>query len=352
LHANLSSAKLDPLTILCAYRTNPHRDHAKTGRAAGALLLEHIAGRIEPTHAWRSLPMVIGGGWTLDFLPPTRGLFKRMRWWEKQPGVLRCSIFMSHLWLDQAEIGWSTYVLTDGDQQLAETIAEDLADRCWALRRSMPPEVPGVPAVFARIRSLWLRRRLGVIALCDASDVVGAGAPGDSTHLLNAALEQGKGLLWYFSIRDPVVTQELAHVSPGSPVELEVGGRLDPDRSQPIAVAGTLLRWEDTESFGQVATLDLGHIKLVVTEGANLAMKPSFYRDRQLPMYKADVCVVKSFFPFRLYFLPYARKCLYVRTSGTTDLDVWRQHQYARPTWPQQDPPGWRASDRIRRGLA
>lgn len=352
LHANLSSLKVDPLTILCAYQTNPHRDHAATGARAGKNLLDTIAGKVRPVHTWRSLPMLVGGGMTLDFLPPMLSVFRAMKRWQKHPKVLTCNVFMSHLWLDQEEIGWATYVITDNDPTLAAEIAEDLADRCWAVRHAQPPTFPGASAAIAKVRKMRLRRKIGTITMCDASDVVGAGAPGDSTHLLNAILNEGRDMTWFFPMRDPDALAQLATLQPGSPVDLHVGGKLDPNRSQPVHVTGKMLNFDTTESFGQVATLDLGHVKMVITEGANIAMKPEFYRDRGLRIWDADVCVVKSFFPFHLYFLPYARSSVYVTTSGTTNFDVWRDHEYARPTWPKDDPSSWRPADRERRGIA
>ncbi len=351
LHANLSTTKVDPVTVLCAYRTNPHRDHAATGRRAGKILLDTIAATVRPTTAWRSLPMLVGGGFTLDFLPPTLAIFRAMKRWEKHPKVLSCSMFMSHLWLDQGEIGWATHVITDDDPALAAEVAEDLADRCWAVRKSLPPEFPGPREAIAQVRKMTWRRKLGVVAMCDASDVVGAGAPGDATGLLRAILDEGRGLTWFFPMRDPAAVAALESTPIGGAVDLNVGGVLDPARQRPVAVSGTLLNFESTESFGKVATLDLGDVKMVVTEGANLAMKPDFYTDRGLRMRDADVCVVKSFFPFRIYFARYARKSLYVRTEGTTNFDVWRSHDYARPTWPRDDPTSWRPADRARRGV-
>ncbi len=352
LHANLSSAKVDPLTILCAYQTNPHRDHAGTGARAGKLLLDTLAQLATPVHAWRSLPMVIGGGMTMDFLPPMLGIFRAMKRWERHPKVLSCSMFMSHLWLDQREIGWATYVITDDDPALAAEVAEDLADRCWDVRHSQPPTFPNAAEAIEKVRKMRLRRKLGTITMCDASDVVGAGAPGDSTHLLRAILADGQDMTWFFPMRDPEALAQLATQAVGSAVTLEIGGKLDPARSTPVPVSGTLVGFEETESFGQVATLDLGHVKMVVTEGANIAMKPEFYRDRGLRIWDADVCVVKSFFPFHLYFLPYARSSVYVTTTGTTDFDMWRDHEYARPTWPKDNPSSWRPADRDRRGVA
>lgn len=351
LHANLTPRKLENIDVLAAYHTNPHRDHAKTGERAGAVLCDTLLGKIRPVTTWRSLPMVIGGGLTLDFLPPMLSVFWRLGSLERKvPGVLLANLFMSHLWLDTPELGWSVHVTTDGDRAQADRVADELADRLWAVRHRMPPDLPNADEAIAIARSARIRRKFGIVAMCDASDVVGAGAPGDRTELLDAALRRGKDLRWYMPIRDPDAIRTLAEQAIGSRVSMAVGASLDPDRSRPVHVEGRLLRFDLTESFGRVAILDLGHVQLVVTEGAALAMKPEFYLDRGLDPWQADVVVVKSFFPFRLYFARYIRKSIYVRTGGgTTDFDAWRQMSFARPTWPADPVQAWRPLDRARR---
>ena len=351
LHANLTPRKLAAIDVLAAYHTNPHRDHAKTGERAGGVLCDTVLGRIRPVSTWRSLPMVIGGGLTLDFLPPMLPIFWRVGSLERKvPGVLLANLFMSHLWLDTPELGWSVHVTTDGDAAQADRVADELADRLWSVRHKMPPELPSADEAIAVARASRIRRKFGVVAICDASDVVGAGAPGDRTELLEAALRRGRDLRWLVPLRDPDAIATLASERVGANVSLHVGATLDPARSRPLAVQGVLERFELSEAFGRVAVLNLGHVQLVITEGAALAMKPEFYLDRGLDPWKADVVVVKSFFPFRLYFAKYIRKSIYVRTGGgTTDFDAWKQMQFARPTWPADPVAEWRASDRARR---
>src|SRR5207237_183466 len=69
---------------IVAYGTNPHRDHARVGRKAAEILCGIAAGTLRPTTAWRSLPLLLGGGRTIDFLPPMRAVFRRMRAAERK----------------------------------------------------------------------------------------------------------------------------------------------------------------------------------------------------------------------------------------------------------------------------
>jgi len=350
LHAHLTPSFMEPLDLLAAYRTNPHRDHATTGRRCGEMLLDALTGRMRPTMAWRSLPMALGGGTTMDFLPPMRSVFRWMKKVERDPSVRYVSLCMVHMWLESPDAGWATVVVTDDDQAKAERLADELADRAWAVRHQLPPDIPAAEEAIAQARRARLRRRLGTICISDASDMVGAGAPGDNTQLLQALLEHGRGLTVYAPIRDEQVVREVWNHPPGSQVSVTLGG--SHDHSPPLPVAGRVRHKATTDNFGDVVVLTIDHLELVVTSGPPLAMKPSFYRDVGLRPSRADICVVKSLFPFRLYFLLHNRKTIYAKTRGATDFDaIWRQ-QFEVPTHPKDAVAHWRPTDRARRGLA
>jgi microcystin degradation protein MlrC len=351
LHANLTRARVEGSTVLAAYLTNPHRDHASTGRRAGAALVRAITGAARPTTAWRSLPMLLGGGTTVDLLPPMLPIFLRARSIARNRRVLSASLFMCHPWNDDPDLGWSTHVTTDGEPRLAEDLAEELAERCWSVRDVPPPSFSSAPDAIAAARDAKLARRLGMVAFCDTSDVVAAGATGENTLLLAALLAEARDLVSYVPLRDPAVVADLWQAPIGERVTVRVGGKLDPARNEALEVTGTVLRAQRVPGFERVVVLDLGCVRLVLTEGPALAMKPSFYEDVGLSVWKADIVVVKSFFPFRLYFLPQSRKTIYVRTKGITDLDAAFTLDFHEPVHPRDRVADWRPADRRRRGL-
>jgi len=346
LHGLMTRRKMAALDLLAAYRTNPHRDHRKTGARAGRMLIAAMTGQ-RLARAWRSLPMAMGGGAGVDFLAPSSRLFRLMRQLERDPRVHDVSLFLCHPWNDHPELGWSTVVFAD-DQPLADRLADQLAEAAWQVRDVPPPRFIEVDEALARIRAEKLRRHLGTICVCDASDVVGAGGTGENTHLL-AALLAAPDLQSHVPLRDAVAVDALWPRAIGEHVELTVGGRFDPEDSPPVAVRGFVRAKRMTEAFGRVVALDLGHVQLVLTEAAPLVMKPGFYRQVGLEPMCADVTVVKSFFPFRLFFLAENRLALYVKTRGVTDLDRVQRLQMNGPVHPMARLTDWRAEDRRRR---
>jgi microcystin degradation protein MlrC len=352
LHGNLTQARVDAADAIVAYATNPHRDHARRGRKAGEILIGAAAGELAPVMRWRSLPMILGGGKTIDFLAPMAAVFRRMRRFERRAGVLAASTFMVHPWNDDPGLGWSTVVVTDRDAALADALADELAELCWARRHEQPPRFPGADEAIATARRARIRRRLGVVTMADASDVVSAGAPGDSTHLVKALVERGQGLTSYAAVRDPELVAALWPLDAGTTLAVAVGGKLDPTRSEPLHVTATIAGKHERPGFKRSVTLAIGDVRLVVTEGPALVMKPSFYADVGLSPWKADVVVVKNFFPFLLFFLAYNRKTIFVRTRGATDFEAAFDLAFDGPVHPRDPVDDWRPRDAMRRGVA
>jgi microcystin degradation protein MlrC len=288
--------------------------------------------------------MILGGGKTIDFLSPMRAVFKRMRAAERRE-VISASTFMVHPWNDDPNLGWSTYAVGEG----ADDVADQLAEMCWERRHEQPPEFPSAVDAIEAARGARLRRKLGCVMMADASDVVTAGAPGDSTHLLRALLERGAGMLAYTAVRDPQAIERLWHNAPGDIVALAIGGTLDPARAAPLPVRGTVVSKHQREGFGRTVVLAVEHVRVVITEGPAMVMRPSFYTEVGLDPWRADIVMVKNFFPFLMFFLPYNRKTIFVRTHGTTDFDAAFGLTFDGPVHPRDRVDTWRERDHARR---
>ena len=304
LHGNVTQARVEACDALVAYQTNPHRDHARIGKKAGAIAIGTVLGELSPRIAWRTLPMILGGGKTIDFLQPMRAVFRRMRQAEKRDEALAASTFMVHPWNDNPALGWSTLAVTDRDEAAADRLADELAEMCWERRHDQPPQFPGASEAIAAARAARFRRKLGCVTMADASDVVTAGAAGDSTHLLRALLAEGDGLKTYAAVRDPRAIETLWPRAEGDIVALSIGGSLDPESSPPLPVRGAVVSKHERHGFGRTVVLAVEHLRIVITEGPSMVMRPSFYTDVGLDPFKADIVMVKNFFPFLMFFLP------------------------------------------------
>jgi len=241
--------------------------------------------------------------------------------------------------------------VTNNDAAGAERLAEELAEMCWARRHEQPPTFPPPGVAIAQARAARVRRKLGVVMMADTSDVVTAGSPGDSTHLLRALLADGKGLLTYAAVRDPGAVETLWSRAVDEVVTLPIGGTLDPTHSEPLLVTARVISKHERTGFGKNVVIAVEHLRIVITAGPCMVMRPSFYADVGLPIRKADVVVVKNFFPFLMFFVAYNRKSIFVKTKGTTDLDAAFTLPFDGPIHPRDVVEDWHERDRTRRGL-
>ena len=120
-------------TAIVGHRTQPH-DPFDTGKIGTELLIRIVAGEVKPVTAWRKIPLISHQEQFLTSQGPMKVWFDRARALEADPRVLQASNFPMQPWLDVAEGGWATVVVTDGDQALAEQLADELADLAWSMR--------------------------------------------------------------------------------------------------------------------------------------------------------------------------------------------------------------------------
>jgi microcystin degradation protein MlrC len=356
LHGNVTRGLVERSTFLQAYLTNPHRDHAAIGARCADVLVDTALGRVTPVLRWRSLPMILGGGNTIDFLRPLRPLFQRVKALQKDPRVLGGSLLTVHPWNSHRELGWATVVCTDArrdpDGAFADAAADELARGAWAVRHQLPPTFRTPAEAIARARSRTLLRRTGVVVISDASDVVSAGAPGENTALLQALID-APDLLSYATLRDPVVVDALwKSAEVGADVDVSVGGKLDPARSRPLCVRARVLQKRSAHGVGRLVVLAIAGLRLVVVEGPALAVRPLYYAHAGLDPWKADVVVVKNFFPFLLFFAPLMRDVIFVRSGGVTDFDASFALDFFGPVHPRDKVDDWHEADVRRRTRA
>lgn len=346
LHGNLSAAIVDPLEVLVSYRTNPHWDLAPTGFRAGNRLIRALRGKCRPVHAWRKLPVMLGGGMTLDFIAPMRAIYKLMNKMERHPKVLTTSFFVVHPFTSARDLGWSVHITTDGDQALADRLAEELADAVWEIRRVPLPKMFSIDEALDEVVRSPLRR-LGPITLVDTDDIVGAGAPGGSTQIVRALIENGRGLRALVPVHDPAAVAALWDLPEGAQASITLTGTEGYDQPA-VPLTGVVGKKLDTPQ-GRRVRFDVGTIHVVVTTHPPLPIHPKFWRELDLQLRRADLIVQKNFFHYRLFHLLHSFRHLPVASRGATSLARAATRDLAVPSWPKDDPAGWREGDRLLR---
>ena len=346
LHGNMTPAIVNAVDILVAFRTNPHWDLAPTGFRAGTRLIRYLRGHIKPVHAWRKLPVVLGGGTTVDFVAPMRQVFSHMRELEKDPRVLTASLFMVHPFTSSDELGWSVHITTDGDRALAERLADDLADRAWAAAKEPLPEFFSIEDALTKAKkSGW--RRLGPVTLVDSDDIVGAGAPGGSTRILQALLEDHPDLRALVPVHDPDLYDRLAREPIGATVEVVVRGTPDYDQP-PVTLRGTVAAKCDTE-LGKRIRLEACNLHVAITNEPPLPIHPRYWIELGVDPRTCDVMVQKNFFHYRIFYAAMSFHHLPVFSQGATSIRAAGNQARRVPSRPSTNLTDWREGDRLLR---
>lgn len=347
LHANLSAGMIEPVDVMVAYRTNPHWDLAPTGYRAGNRLIRALRDQCRPVHAWRKLPILLGGGTTIDFLAPMRGVFRFMRRLERDPTVLTASLFMVHPFTSAPDLGWAVHVCTDGDPRLAERLADELADRAWAERKVPLPPMRSVDEALDEVRAgLW--RRLGPVTLVDVDDIVGAGAPGGNTHFVKALARDDRGLRAYVPVHDPALLAEAWEAPLGRKRAFTLRGT--PGYGQPEVKLEAIVAAKAETEFGRTVRLDSGSFHVAVAERSPLPIHPKFWAALGLAARDADLIVQKNFFHYRMFYATTSFRHLPVVSEGASSLARVRARATRVPLYPQEAAgDDWRRVDPILR---
>ena len=352
-HANITQLIIDQADALIAYQTQPH-DPFETGYRSGKMIVPIINKEVKPTLAWQKIPMTAPAdlGTTAEW--PMKAWFALAREIEKHPGVLSVSNFPVQPWLDVPELGWSVVVVTDGDLELAQENAAALANKAWELKDEFW-KVRRLPADEAIKRAV--EAKSGPIILCDASDSVLSGVPGDSTCLLQEMIRQNIDSIALLPIVDPEVVEYAIQAGVGSTIEVSIGGKLDRVFNKPVEITGRVSgivkdglnypigKWGSSD-MGRTVILEVGCIKLLVSEHRGIGgTHPDIYRRFGIEPAEAQIIVVKTYFHYENY-RSMLQGTYMVDCPGLSgwDLRTFGWKKIPRPIYPIDDIEEWKAS--------
>jgi microcystin degradation protein MlrC len=281
--------------------------------------------------------------------------FDLAREMERRPGVLDVSPYPMQPWLDVAEGGWAVVTHTDNDPKLARELAVEMADKAWSLRERFWVSARVAPREAVR-RAAAAER--GLIILADTGDSVYGGAPGDSTCILRALLDEQIACPAFLPIVDAeAVNAVFLHAKAagvGSPITIDVGGKVDNIFSKPVKVTGKIaaishgftidLAERGICDLKRTALLQVGSIFIALLEHRSFAVcHPVLYTHLGLDMADARMVVVKTASNFQ-FFSRWRQGLIRVDSPGTTqsDLTAFQWKRLPRPIFPLDPRADWR----------
>ena len=352
-HANITAQMVSEADGLVGHRTQPHV-HVDTGQAAAELLLAYVKREVRPTVAWHKVPMVTHQEQFLTSGGPMKVWFDRAREFETRPGVVSVSTFPMQPWLDVAEAGWSTVVITDNDLPLAGRLSAELADLAWSMREEFWV-LASVPVEEAVQRAESAER--GLVVLSDTGDSVVGGSPGDSTSILSEMVRQRVTSTALVPVTDPEVVAAAVAAGTGGEITVAVGGKVDNVFSEPVEVKARVagitdghveMDWLGLASceMGRTVLLEAGSIKLLVSERRGVGgTHPAVYRPFGIDPAEAKMVVVKTASNWHAY-AEMMSEVIRVDSPGFTQshLERFEWVRAPRPLYGLDELPDWKAT--------
>jgi microcystin degradation protein MlrC len=351
-HANITRKMVDQATAIVGHRTQPH-DPFDTGRIGAELLIRTVAGEIKPVMAWRKLRLISHQEQFLTSKGPMKVWFDRARAMEAaDPRVLHIANCPMQPWLDVAEGGWATVVVTDGDLGLAEKRADEIADLAWSMRAEFQKK--DAVAIDLAVR-MAEEAPSGVVVLSDTGDTVFGGAAGDSNLILESMLRQGIKSKALVPMIAPETVARLIEAGVGQRVTLPVGGQAATKFFRPLEVTGIVRRIGDgivhldehhqrEIDMGRTVVFEVGPVTMLISELRGVAGNvPDVYRAYGVEPKKYKMAVLKTASNFQ-FFASISSQVIRVDTSGPGQSDVaglpWQR--IPRPIYPLEDVASWR----------
>jgi microcystin degradation protein MlrC len=252
---------------------------------------------------------------------------------ERDSRVISVSVFAGFPHADIPDAGLGVYVVTDDAHDLAESLAEELAQTAWAHRHEFVHH--GLPVTEAVARGLAADGR--PIVLADMADNTGGGAAGDRTEVLRELVRAGARSAVVACLWDPAAVQACIRAGVGSRVTLAVGGKVDDRHGAPLTVTGTVRTLSDGRfvhkgsmlrglpgRLGPTAVLDVDGVKVILISLRWQTLDPEMLRFVGIEPADEKIVVVKSTIHYRAAFEPLAREIVEVDAPGLSSSSLAR----------------------------
>ncbi len=353
LHANVGPEMIEYADALIPYDEYPHIDMAERGAEGLRLVVDAARGKVRPTMGHVKLPMMPNGPKQFSRIEPTKSIMEHVHEIETRPGVLTAGVCFAFPYADCPHGGMTITVVTDGDQNLADSLAREIADEIWERREEFRPVVFTVEEAVRHA----IEQDNGPIVLADYGDNPGGGGAGDGTELLRGFLELGAKNAAFALIADPETVQEAFEAGIGSEISVDLGGKTDDLHGAPIPVVATVRHLSDgtyihagpmmegvPDSLGPTAVLGCkgrygDEVEVVVTTIRRQPFDTAVFTSQGIDPSKKKIIGVKSAVHFRNAYVPIAAEILEVDTPGLTAMDFSRFNysRLPRPMWPLDD---------------
>ncbi len=355
-HCNCTQKMVDNATALVGYSTYPHIDMYDTGRRAGRIVLDAMAGKVKPVMTWRQLPLVSQTLRQGTDDEPMKSLNALARAKEKA-GLLSASILFGFPLADIRDAGTSVVAISDGNKAAADAAAEEIAKLAWASREDFVYK--GRPLAEAVEEAKELSD--GPIVLLDHSDNAASGATQDVMTVIAEVIRQGLEDVAVAAVWDPEAVQQMIKAGPGATVTLKLGGKTDMPsialKGKPLTITGKVKALTNGEfvlrggiatgtvaQLGPCAVLDTGKMEIVIVSRHHEPFDTGIFTSVGIQPEHKRYLLLKSRIHYRAGFAKMAKHTFRLDGQGvtTSDNSLLDFKKIRRPIYPLDRINDWR----------
>jgi len=346
LHGNEDEEFLKSADLAFAVKYFPHYDGYLQGERAARTLVRAIRGDYNPAHATLKVPIISPTVLQWTGASPWMDLVQRALVWEAREVDVYVNVFFGFPFADVPDAGMTIEVLTNGNPDLANKVARDIAEAAWRQREALlsSTKVYAIPEGVALAKQAVAHGKTPVV-LADYSD-----RSGYATWLLQEIIAQDLSDTLIATIADAKATAKLKAqgARAGNRFDMEIGGLADESAGEPVCIQGTIIN--AVEGHGQFwACIGFGRDNVLILSSYLVqVMEPFSLKALGLDIDAFKVIAIKSRVHFRRGFHDngLAKTILLVEPTqpflGTVHLDALpyknidlkRFYPYGNPTFP------------------
>ncbi len=329
LHCDIAQAMVDVCDVIVLYKEYPHTDIVARAHEVFQLCTDAALGHIKPVMAVIDSKML---GFFRTPVEPMRSFVDHMSEREGSNGVLSVSLAHGFPWADVPSSGGYVLVIANGDAAKAQSVAREVADELYALRRELVTPMPPINTALDQALAVGGAKP---VVIADVADNAGGGAPSDSTFVLRALLARGITNAALAMMWDPIVVQLAQAAGVGGRLQARLGGKMGVASGDPLDVLASvrglipnmMQRWPQLQGAplqvpcGDAAWLEINGIDVIVNTRRSQVFSPDVFGNFGIPFASRQLLIVKSSQHFYAAFEPVAARILYASTPGTLNYD-------------------------------
>lgn len=305
LHANVDHELSDAADAVFIVKRYPHYDAHLQGERASRVLHRQLRGTYDPVVSTRKPGVITPSVFQGTGDSPAMEIMERARRWESREQDVFVSVAFGFAYADVPNVGATVMVVANNDEELAETIADDMNDYIWRVReefadKSLPDTEEGVTRA---IEAADAGRSPVVIA--DHADRIG-----DSTHVLRELIQQGASGFVVATINDARAVETIeSEASVGDRITVDVGGHAERYAGEPVTIDAEVEYLDSYEGrfqeYEAIAILRFGaDNRVIVTPDLHQVTSPGIFDVVGIDFEdEVDIIAIKSRVHFRRGFV-------------------------------------------------